>query len=75
METLYTRTDRFFVPGPVAQSPWNATHQSGIALAGLLASLVEEAPSEQPMLITRLSGAAQADGTGNPPKEVQHDQR
>jgi hypothetical protein len=27
------------------------------------------------LLYTRLSGAAQADSTGNPPKEVQHDHR
>lgn len=41
-------------PAPLARSPWNAEHQSGVAVAGLLTHALERAPSAAPMMFARI---------------------
>jgi acyl-coenzyme A thioesterase PaaI-like protein len=41
-------------PAPIARSPWNADHQSGVAVAGLLTHALEQVPSAEPMMFARI---------------------
>ena len=41
-------------PAPLARSPWNAEHQSGVAVAGLLTHALERTPSAAPMMFARI---------------------
>jgi len=41
-------------PSPIARSPWNAEHQSGVAVAGLLTHALEQVPSAEPMMFARI---------------------
>jgi hypothetical protein len=52
---VYTLDGEWLVPTNLAQGPWNPEHQSGGAVAGILARAVEAAESPIPMRIARLS--------------------
>lgn len=41
-------------PAPVARSPWNPDHQSGVAVAALLTHALEQVPTAAPMMFARL---------------------
>jgi hypothetical protein len=56
MTHAYFRRDgRLFVPDRSARGPWNPDHQSGLAIAGLLALAIESTPAAGPMRVARLT--------------------
>jgi hypothetical protein len=52
--TIYETDGEAFVPTLLAIGPWDKRLQSGVALSGLAAHLVERAESPVPMITTRL---------------------
>lgn len=52
-DALYSREGEWFVPQPKAAGGWSRELQSGHAIAGLLASLVEGVPTLTPMISVR----------------------
>lgn len=69
MTHFYEQDGKSFVPSILARSPWDRQKQNGVALAGLLAHLMEGIPAPQPMMVARfgvdiLSGAPLAPLTG-----------
>lgn len=51
---FYERVGDAYVPSGIGSSPWREDAQNGIALAGLVAHLVEQVPCAQPMHPARL---------------------
>lgn len=54
-DSLYDLKDGLYWPRAVASSPWQADLQGGPALAALLATLLEGAPTLEPMLTARVT--------------------
>ncbi len=42
-------------PDPIARSPWNPDHQSGVAVAAMLTHALEQVPSAEPMMFARIA--------------------
>lgn len=63
--SFYRQDGDLFVPTVLSVSPWTGKTQSGLALAGLLAHLLEGAQPPTPMLTARLT----IDILGAPPTE------
>jgi len=53
--SFYTHDGSMYLPTDLAVSPWNSRVQSGVALAGLTAHLLERVPSPVPMHMARLT--------------------
>ena len=51
----FQRQGELFVPDKTARSPWSRDQQSGLAIAGLLARAIENAPCAVPMRMARLT--------------------
>lgn len=41
-------------PSPIARSPWNAEHQSGVAVAAMLTHALEQVPTAAPLMFARI---------------------
>lgn len=52
---IFEQNGADFEPSKLARSPWERGKQNGVALGGLLAHLLEQIPTETPMIITRLT--------------------
>lgn len=52
---FYRREGEAYVPTGLGISPWNGTSQVGMALAGLAGHVLDQVPTIEPMLTTRIS--------------------
>lgn len=55
IDSIYVREGDLFVPTALAHGPWHQGSQHGSAMSGLLAHVIAELPSDQPMQLTRLT--------------------
>lgn len=53
-DAFFVMRDGVYLPTEVQRSPWNPSAQNGVGIGGLLMHLVEQAPSEGPMLNARM---------------------
>ena len=52
---FYEKIDKLWLPQQLSQSPWNPNHQSGVAVAGLMAHSIETHPLQARLDISRLT--------------------
>ena len=50
---IFSERDGLLIPGPLSGGPWDADHQHGGPVSGILAHLVEQVPSDVPMRTAR----------------------
>ena len=51
----FHRDGDLFIPDRTARGPWNPDQQSGLAISGLLARVIDDAPAPVPMRVARLT--------------------
>ena len=53
--SFYTGQAGAFAATELAASPWNPAHQNGVAIVALMAHLIEQTPTLEPMMLARLT--------------------